>query len=97
MLERHRGRLVEQIGDGGNVAARLEGICGPGGIMVSGTAFGHLAGRVPFALEFAGARRVNGSCRPVRAERAIASIEVLAAEHGSNPADRRRLPECAPS
>ena len=58
-------------GDGVNVAARLEQICEPGGVMVSGTAFDHLQGKVPFALEFAGEQQVKNISRPVRTYRAL--------------------------
>ncbi|MFL5338321.1 MAG: adenylate/guanylate cyclase domain-containing protein [Geminicoccaceae bacterium] len=57
-------------GDGVNVAARLEPLCDPGGIMVSGTAFDHLQGKVNFPLEFAGEQQVKNISRPVRAYRA---------------------------
>lgn len=65
--------LVEDdvYGDGVNVAARLESICDPGGIMVSGTAFDHLQGKVPFPLEFAGEQHVKNISRPVRTYRAV--------------------------
>ena len=58
-------------GDGVNVAARLEQICEPGGLMVSGTAFDHLQGKVPFALEFAGEQQVKNISRPVRSYHAV--------------------------
>jgi TolB-like protein/class 3 adenylate cyclase len=57
-------------GDGVNVAARLEQLCEPGGIMVSGTAFDHLQGKLGFPLEFAGNQKVKNISRPVRAYRA---------------------------
>ena len=38
------------LGDGVNVAARLEGICQPGGVCVSGAAYEHVAGRI--AVDF---------------------------------------------
>jgi len=34
------------VGDGVNIAARLESICEPGGILVSGAAFDHVRGRL---------------------------------------------------
>jgi adenylate cyclase len=34
------------IGEGVNIAARLEGICTPGGVLISGSAFGHVRGKV---------------------------------------------------
>ena len=45
-------------------------ICEPGGVMVSGTAFDHLQGKVPFPLEFAGEQQVKNISRPVRTYRA---------------------------
>ena len=57
-------------GDGVNVAARLEQLCDPGGVMVSGTAYDHLQGKLGFPLEFAGEQRVKNIQRPVRAYRA---------------------------
>ena len=38
------------LGDGVNVAARLEQLCEPGGVLVSGTAFDHLQGRLGMPL-----------------------------------------------
>lgn len=57
-------------GDGVNVAARIESLCDPGGIMVSGTAYDHLQGKVDVPLEFAGDQRVKNINRPVRTYRA---------------------------
>ena len=57
------------LGDGVNIAARLEQLCEPGGVLVSGTAYDHLAGRLDLPLEFAGEQRVKNIARPVRAYR----------------------------
>ena len=57
-------------GDGVNVAARLEQLCDPGGVMVSGTAFDHLQGKLGFPLDFVGEQKVKNIRRPVRAYRA---------------------------
>ena len=40
------------LGDGVNVAARLEQLCEPGGVMVSGTAFDQLQGKLGLPLDF---------------------------------------------
>ena len=34
------------LGDGVNIAARLEGICEPGGVLISGAAYDHVRGRI---------------------------------------------------
>ena len=57
------------LGDGVNVAARLEQLCEPGGVLVSGTAYDHLQGRLGLPLEFIGEQRVKNIERPVRTYR----------------------------
>ena len=57
------------LGDGVNVAARLEQLCEPGGVLVSGTAYDHLQGRLGMPLEFTGEQQVKNMARPVRAYR----------------------------
>src|SRR4051812_40927658 len=46
-------------GDGVNVAGRLEQLCEPGGVAVSGTAYDHLRGRLGRELEYLGERRLK--------------------------------------
>src|SRR6185295_17036310 len=53
-------------GDGVNVAARLEQLAKPGGVMVSGTAYDHLQGKLDWPLDFAGEQQVKNISRPVR-------------------------------
>src|SRR5881394_2044031 len=54
------------LGDGVNIAARLEGIAEPGGICISSTAYEHVRGKV--AVEFAdlGEQNLKNIARPVR-------------------------------
>ena len=66
-------------GDGVNVAARLEQLAEPGGIVVSGTAYDHLQGKLDCGFERLGERRLKNIERPVRAYR----VELGA---GSRPA-----------
>jgi TolB-like protein/class 3 adenylate cyclase len=54
------------FGDGVNVAARLEQLCDPGGILVSGTAYDHLHGKLDHPLEFTGEQHVKNISRLVR-------------------------------
>ncbi|WP_191059992.1 adenylate/guanylate cyclase domain-containing protein, partial [Geminicoccus harenae] len=53
-------------GDGVNVAARLEHLAEPGGVIISGTAYDHLQGKLDLPLEFIGEQRVRNMERPVR-------------------------------
>ena len=57
------------LGDGVNVAARLEQLCEPGGVLVSGTAYDQLQGKLGLPLDFLGEQRVKNITRPVRAYR----------------------------
>ena len=57
------------LGDGVNVAARLEQLCEPGGVLVSGTAYDQLQGKLGLPLEFTGEQKVKNIERPVRAYR----------------------------
>src|SRR3954464_862420 len=56
-------------GDGVNVAARLEQLAAPGGVVVSGTAYDHPQGKLELPLDFAGEQRVKNIERLVRAYR----------------------------
>jgi TolB-like protein/class 3 adenylate cyclase len=57
------------LGDGVNVAARLEQLCDPGGVLISGTAYDHMQGKLNLPLDFAGQQRVKNIARPVPAYR----------------------------
>ncbi|ANY83674.1 adenylate cyclase (plasmid) [Microvirga ossetica] len=57
------------LGDGVNIAARLEQICEPGGVLISGTAYDHLQGKIDLLIEFAGEQRVKNIERPIRTYR----------------------------
>jgi TolB-like protein/class 3 adenylate cyclase len=54
------------LGDGVNIAARLEGICEPGGVFISGAAFGHVRGRVEARFVDLGEKDLKNIARPVR-------------------------------
>src|SRR6185369_15299182 len=42
------------LGDGVNVAARLEQLCPAGGVLISGTAYDHMKGKLDLPLDFTG-------------------------------------------
>lgn len=53
-------------GDGVNIAARLEALAPPGGIVVSGTAYDHLKSNVPVGYVDLGEQQVKNISTPVR-------------------------------
>lgn len=73
------------LGDGVNIAARLEGISEPGGICISSSAYEQVQGKV--ALQFAdmGEQTLKNISRPVRAFSVVASaagVQKQADRHG---------------
>ena len=54
------------LGDGVNIAARLEGICEPGGVLISGAAFDHVHGRIDADFIELGDKDLKNIARPVR-------------------------------
>ena len=55
------------LGDGVNIAARLESICDPGGVMISGSAFDHVRDKVDAEFIDLGEKTLKNIARPVRA------------------------------
>jgi class 3 adenylate cyclase len=81
-------------GDGINIAARLEALAEPGGVLVSSTVYDHVRGKLPVTFEDMGERQVKNIEQPVRIYQLHvpgASSEAVAAL-GRRPAmtDRRR-------
>jgi TolB-like protein/class 3 adenylate cyclase/Flp pilus assembly protein TadD len=54
------------LGEGVNIAARLEGICEPGGVFISGAAYEHVRGRVKAHFLDLGEKDLKNIARPVR-------------------------------
>jgi TolB-like protein/Flp pilus assembly protein TadD len=63
-------------GDGVNIAARLESIAEPGGIVVSGTAFEHVKNKVDCAFEDVGAQTLKNIAESVRVYRVTGTPRV---------------------
>ena len=55
------------LGDGVNIAARLEGIAEPGGICISASAYDQVRGKVSVEFADLGEQRLKNIARPVRA------------------------------
>src|SRR5271169_4661463 len=73
----HLGDVVEEsdgdlMGDGVNIAARLEGIADPGGICLSEDAYRQVKSRLDLAVRDLGATKLKNIAEPVR----VYSLEV---------------------
>jgi TolB-like protein len=49
-----------------NIAARLEGVCEPGGVLISGTAYDHVRGKIDAHFLDLGDKHLKNIARPVR-------------------------------
>ncbi|WP_191059735.1 adenylate/guanylate cyclase domain-containing protein, partial [Geminicoccus harenae] len=56
-------------GEGVNVAARLQALAEPGGVMVSGTVYDHVRGKLAVGFDFAGPQQLHNIAEPVPAYR----------------------------
>jgi adenylate cyclase len=74
------------LGDGVNVAARLQSLADPGGIYLSGTVFDQVDGKLDLTFDDRGAQEVKNIAKPVRVY--SVGIEV----HGSAAAARASKP-----
>src|ERR1700722_8514339 len=55
------------LGEGVNIAARLEAICEPGGVLISSTAYDHVRGKIDAEFVDLGEKALKNIARPVRA------------------------------
>ena len=86
------------LGDGVNIAARLEGICEPGGVLISGAAYDHVRGRIDADFVDLGEKDLKNIARPVRVyavedrlgKRSARAVRLRAEQAGAAaPLDRR--------
>jgi TolB-like protein len=75
------------LGDGVNVAARLEGIAEPGGILISEKVYSEVQGKLDVGFEDRGEQRLKNIARPIRAY----AVGLSANAHQTAP-----LPSSAP-
>jgi adenylate cyclase len=76
-------------GDGVNVAARLEQLAQPGGIVISGTAYDHLQGKLGCGFHDLGEQRVKNIARPVRAYKVVSEPAEMTSAARASPWSRR--------
>lgn len=65
-------------GDGINIAARLEGICDPGGICISGKVYDEIKGRFEIEFDNLGERTLKNIAEPVRTYRILPGLAAKA-------------------
>src|SRR5512139_2360727 len=73
------GDVVEDgeqiLGDGVNIAARLESLSEAGGICISGTAFDHVRNKLDLGYEYLGEQTVKNIALPVRVYKVLMETE----------------------
>ncbi len=80
------GDVVEEgdtiLGDGVNIAARMESLAEAGGISISGTAYDQVKNKLAYGYEFLGEQAVKNIKEPVRVYRVLMEPGVTKAEKG---------------
>jgi TolB-like protein/class 3 adenylate cyclase len=81
-------------GDGVNVAARLEGLCDPGGVCVSRNVFNQVKGKLDLTFEHLGEKEVKNIAEPVSVYRVVlddkaAAIVTPLVQEAARPKHRR--------
>jgi adenylate cyclase len=71
-------------GDSVNIAARLEALAEPGGILISGTAYDHVKNKISTEFDDLGAQTLKNIGEPVHAYRVIGTPRVSAIAAGSH-------------
>src|SRR5262245_22941614 len=66
----------DRYGDGVNIAARLESIAEPGGVLISGTTYDHAKNRIDATFEDVGAQSLKNIADPVRVYRVAGTPRV---------------------
>ena len=98
----HLGDVVEEsdgdlMGDGVNIAARLEGICEAGGICISEDAYRQVRDRMKDRFADLGEQTLKNIARPMRAYRVLPADEPAKAEAAAAGSGRRRSCPCRTS
>jgi adenylate cyclase len=94
----HLGDVVEEsdgdlMGDGVNIAARLEGVCEPGGVCLSGAAYEQVRDRLKEPFVDLGEKTLKNITRPVRAYSVKWGRETSKPEPGAVGPPRLSLPD----
>jgi len=86
----------EQIlGDGVNIAARLESLSEAGGICISGTAYDHVENKLSLGYQYLGEQTVKNIAKPVRVYRVLMEPEAAGKVIGEKKAKPRQWQRAA--
>jgi adenylate cyclase len=86
----------EQIlGDGVNIAARLENLSDVGGICISGTAYDQVENKLSLGYEYLGEQAVKNIAKPVRVYRVLMEPEAAGKVIGEEKAKPRQWKSAA--
>jgi TolB-like protein/class 3 adenylate cyclase len=93
----HLGDVVEEsdgdlMGDGVNIAARLEGVCDPGGAVLSSAAYEQARDRVSVPFVDLGEMTFKNIARPVRVYAYRVGSDAAAPAASASPLERREPP-----
>ena len=80
------------LGDGVNIAARLEGLCEPGGVLISSSAFDHVRGKIDADFVDLGEKGLKNIARPVRVYTVRIGSEGAAPAPSASEANRQGPP-----
>jgi adenylate cyclase len=86
----------EQIlGDGVNIAARLESLAEAGGVCISGTVYDHVKNKLPLGYEYRGEQTVKNIAEPVRVYKVLMEPESAGKLIGEKKAKPRQWQRAA--
>src|SRR5436190_8387742 len=83
------------LGDGVNVAARLESLAQPGGILISSSVYDQITGKLDLGFQDIGEQTLKNISRPIRAFRVSGAGGTIRTDSATRPAfaaSRRALP-----
>jgi TolB-like protein/class 3 adenylate cyclase len=75
------------LGDGVNIASRIEAVAAPGGVVLSDDAMRQVAGKVPFAFTDLGQHRLKNIARPLQ----LHALDLVRSEAPPNRNGKREL------
>ena len=93
----HQGDVVVEgtdlLGDGVNIAARLEALAEPGGICISGRVHEDAAGKIALQAQDMGEQTLKNIARPVRAYRVVLGASRASSTKGGEGRPALHLPD----